>query len=127
MEDFLIKNKGSFEPGLIITLDDSHTRRVEEWLLSKDFRTDSNLENLVQEFRIGGNFYIASSKIENTLDMFDIVMGFSSRQIKLDDAFISPKYQSINFTLVYSRDFIEKEIQAGRNWVSLAGLSIQAD
>ena len=37
MEDFLVKNKSAYEPGLILTLDDAHSLKVEEYLLSKNF------------------------------------------------------------------------------------------
>ncbi len=127
MEDFLIKNKGGHEPGIIITLDESHTRKVEEWLLSQGFKTNIDLNDFVQEFRIGGNLYLSSLKIVNTSVAFDIVMGFASRQIQIDQTFISPKYQLTNFVLVFSRDFIDKELSEGRNWMSLSGIAIQAD
>jgi hypothetical protein len=127
MEDFLTKNKGSHEPGIIITLDEAHTLKVEQYLLSKHFKTNQNLVELAQEFRIGGDLYISSKKTENPISLFDLVVGFSSGSVQINDTFISPKYEQVNFVLVLSRDFTDKEVEQGRNWLSLGGLTIQAE
>lgn len=127
MEDFLTKNKGAHEPGIILTLDEAHTLKVEEYLLSKDFKTNINIGELSQEFRLGGSLYISSKKISNAVSAFDLAMGFSSGSVQADDAFISPKYDHINFVMVLSRDFLQVEASLGRDWLSLGGMTIQAE
>ena len=127
MEDFLTKNKGAHEPGIIITLDEAHTLKVEEYLLSRQFKTSTNIGELAQEFRLGGSFYVSSQKITDTVSAFDLMIGFSSGSVQVGDAFISPKYDHINFIMVLSRDFLQLEATEGRDWLSLGGMTIQAD
>ncbi len=127
MDDFLTKNKGSHEPGMILTLDKAHTLKVEEYLHSKSFKTAESIEELAQEFRMGGNFYLSSQRISNSILAFDLVMGFSSGSIQIEDTFISPKYDLLNFVMVLSRDFLQSEAEDGRNWLSLGGITLQSD
>jgi hypothetical protein len=127
MEDFLTKNKGAHEPGVIITLDEAHTLKVEEYLLSKHFKTNANVQELAQEFRLGGSLYISSKKISDAVQVFDLVMGFASGLVQVGDAFISPKYDLLNFVMVLSRDFLQSEAAEGRDWLSLGGMTIQSD
>lgn len=127
MEDFLAKNKGAHEPGIILTLDEAHTLKVEEHLLSKHFKTNTIIGELAQEFRLGGNFYISSKKINDAVQVFDLMMGFSSGSVQTGDAFISPKYDHINLVMVLSRDFLQAEASLGRDWLSLGGMTIQSE
>ena len=127
MEDFLAKNKSAHEPGIILTLDEAHTLKIEEYLLSRQFKTNTNIGELAQEFRLGGSFYISSKKISDPVSVFDLVMGFSSGSVQVGDAFISPKYDNINLVMVLSRDFLQVEASLGRDWLSLGGMTIQAE
>lgn len=127
MEDFLIKNKGSHEPGMILTLDEAHTLKVEEYLYSKSFKTAESIEELAQEFKMGGNFYISSQRMSNSVLAFDLVMGFSSGSVQAGNIFTSPKYALLNFVIVLSRDFLQAEASLGRDWLSVGGLTLQSD
>ncbi|MDQ5957100.1 MAG: hypothetical protein QG614_74 [Patescibacteria group bacterium] len=127
MEDFLTKNKCAHEPGIIITLDEAHTLKVEEHLLSKKFKTNANIQELAQEFWLGGNFYISSKKISDPVSVFDFVTGFSSGSVQINETFISPKYENLNFIMILSQDFIQSEETKGRNWLSLGGITIQSE
>jgi len=127
MEDFILENKGAYEPGVIVTSSDSQTTKIEEYLHTNNFESVTTFETLSKLLSSGGYFYLSYKNIHNPGILFEIITGFSSGSLQIEDEFISPNYKLITCILILSKDFLELEVEQGRNWLSLCGLTIQPE
>jgi hypothetical protein len=69
---------------------------------------------------------VTSDKIERDPEgYFDVIQGFVTGSIDMDDEHTVPHYENSNTVLVLTGSFVEVEIEKGRNWMSLCGMAFQ--
>jgi hypothetical protein len=128
MEEFISRNLGNKEPGVIIVTSDLEKEYLNEVLAKHSF-IDAvliELSDLAYSLTIGTNVFVSSEAIgKDSTGFFDLVQGYASGAVRINDRNLSPAYESNNLILILPQDFIESELASGRDWLSLCGMALQ--
>lgn len=126
MQDFLSKCLGSSEVCAITCLDDKHALNVEQYLKENKYKTIDNLDDSINELRIGGNFYIPIYKLENVNDWYKYAFEYASGQVEYSEKNIriNPKYENISIIYLMTFDTIKK---FDKNIYEVINLTYQAE
>lgn len=126
MEDFILHNQGGKEPGVIIVQDQETLMSVIDFLVGSSFSNPQTLSDFTLDIDKGGRIALSQDEIvSDTSSYFDVMHGFASGSVDIHDTHVSPRYKETNLVLVLSSTFIESELESGRDWRSLCGLSLQ--
>lgn len=126
MEEFISHNQGGKEPGVIIVKDQESLTSVIDFLIGSSFSNPQTLSDFILYIDRGGRIVISQDEIQSDLKhYYDVIHGFSSGSVDINDTNVSPQYEKTNLVLVLSNTFIESELEAGRDWMSLCGLVFQ--
>ena len=123
MENFINRNQGTKEPGVVIVEDQNDLILVVDLLVGYGFYVPQDIQGAINMLQKSHRVCISEEQIKSdSTNFYDLVLDVATGSEQKINTNLS---KDSNFILVVTVEFFESESVQGRDWLSVCGLSWQ--